>query len=229
MRVWNSGLVRAIRRVRKGSVAWIAASALLAACAGGTGGGPLAGLFGGGATTGATTTASGKPDNMDYSPDFFLKSGYCPPVQVRPGTEALISYDRGHDGDAAFIRTQGTITNTARECSALAADSLSLKIGVAGRLVAGPLGKAEVVTLPIRVAVSKQSDGRVLFSQVFPTKVTLTAPELATDFSQVLDQVVFKVAPDDRDLIVFVGYDEGKPDAKGKPAVTAKPKAKPVT
>jgi hypothetical protein len=190
-------------------------SAVLASCAGGTGGGPLAGLFGGGAATG-TTAAGAKPDNLDYGPDFFLKTGYCPPVQIRPGTEALISYDRGHDGDPAFIRSQGSITTTARECSALAADTLSVKLGVAGRLVAGPAGKAEVVSLPIRVAVTKQSDGKVLFSQVFPAKVTLTAPTLATDFSQVLDQVIFKVAPDDRDLIVFVGFDEGKPDAKPK-------------
>lgn len=211
MQVRNS----AARRGRIGLAAWVVSASLLASCAGGSGGGPLAGLFGGGSTGATTATADGQ--GMERSPDFFLKSGYCPPVQVRLGTEALISYERGHEGDPAFIKSQASIANTARECTALAADTLSMKIGVAGRLVAGPVGKPELVTVPVRVAVSKQSTGAVLYSQVFTSKVQLTAPTLSADFSQVLDQVVFKVAPDDRDLIVFIGFDSGKPAPRGKP------------
>src|SRR5262245_30919820 len=88
---------------------------LLAGCAstesgsGGSGGG-FFGLFKNDPNAGVTTV------QQDYSPDFFLKSGYCPPVQVLPGTESLVAYDKGHENDPAFIRSQSSITQTAREC-----------------------------------------------------------------------------------------------------------------
>jgi hypothetical protein len=186
---------------------------LLAGCAstesgsGGSGGG-FFGLFKNDPNAGVTTV------QQDYSPDFFLKSGYCPPVQVLPGTESLVAYDKGHEDDAAFIRSQSSITQTARECHALAADTLSIKVGVSGRVLAGPKGGAGTVTTALRVAVVKQHGGTVLFSQAYPVKVTLAAPDFASDYSEVFDQVTFKVAPDDRDLIVYVGFDSGKPKAK---------------
>ncbi len=189
----------------------IAAPALLSACAsseGGSGGG-LSGLFATDPNAGVKTVAK-----QDYSPDFFIKSGYCPPVQVLPGTESLVVYDRGHDDDANFIRSQGSILETARECHAIDAGTLAIKVGVAGRVLAGPKGGAGTVTMPLRVAVTKQNGGAVLFSKAYPVKVSLTAPDFAADYSEVYDQVIVKVGPDDRDLIVYVGFDEGK--SKGK-------------
>ena len=205
-----------------GVVAVIAASAMLAACAStsGSGGGGLAGLFGGGpppsanpgdsANKGVTTL----PDSK-FDPNFFLKSGYCPPVQILPGTESMVVYERGHDGDSAYIRTQGSITKTARECHMVDAATMSIKLGIAGRVLAGPKGGAGAVDMPLRIAVLRQHDNSVVFSKVFPIRVSLTAPEFSADYSQVFDQVVFKVKPSDRDLIVYVGFDEGKPKDKG--------------
>ena len=190
----------------------LAAASLLAACAssgGSGGGGGLAGLFGGGnPNAGVTTVQTGK-----YDPNYFLKAGYCPPVQILPGTDAMTVYDRGHDGDAAFVRSQGSITKTARECHALDASTLSIKLGVAGRILAGPKGGAGTVTMPIRIAVARQHDNSVLFSKAFSVSATLAPPDFGSDFSAVFDQVQFQVKPDDRDLIIYVGFDEGK---KGK-------------
>jgi hypothetical protein len=213
-----------------GVVVVIAASAMLAACAstggGSGGGGGLAGLFGGGAKGSANPAASGNAgvttvQSGTLDPNYFLKSGYCPPVQILPGTESMVVYERGHDGDAAYIRTQGSITKTARECHAVDASTLSIKVGVAGRILAGPKGGAGAVDMPLRIAVVRQHDNSVVFSKVFPIKARLTAPEFSADYSQVFDQVVFKVKPDDRDLIVYVGFDEGKP----KPGSTLQPPA----
>ena len=195
-----------------GVVVSLAAAGLLAACAssgGSGGGGGLAGLFGGGNPNAGVVTV--QTDKID--PNFFLKSGYCPPVQILPGTESMVVYDHGHDGDAAFIRTQGSITQTARECHALDASTLSIKLGIAGRILAGPKGGAGTVTMPIRVAVVRQHDNSVLFSKAFSVSGTLTPPDFGSDFSAVFDQVQFQIKPDDRDLVVFVGFDEGK---KGK-------------
>jgi hypothetical protein len=194
-----------------GVVVGLAMASLLAACAGGGGaGGGLTSLFGGGKPNAGVTTV----DTKKLDPNFFLKSGYCPPVQILPGTESTTVYERGHDGDPAYIRTQGSITNTARECHALDASTLSIKLGVAGRILAGPKGSAGTVTLPLRIAVTRQHDNSVLYSKPFSVSVDLTAPDYNVEYSQVIDQVVVKVAPDDRDLIIFVGFDEGKPKGK---------------
>ena len=195
-------------------VATIAVSTLLAACAsgggGGSGGGGLASLFGGGkSNAGVTTVQTDK-----YDPNYFLKSGYCPPVQVLPGTESKVVYEKGHDGEANFIRTQASITKTARECRALDATTLSIKLGVAGRILAGPKGGAGTITVPLRIAVARQHDNSVLYSKAFSVSASLSAPEYSSDYSSVFDQVEVKVNPDDRDLIIYVGFDEGKPKAK---------------
>jgi hypothetical protein len=41
--------------------------------------------------------------------------------------------------------------------------------------------------------------------------VSLNEPTYAADYKYVFDNVTFKIGPDDRDLIIYVGYDEGKP------------------
>ena len=198
-----------------GILAGIAVSALLAACAssdgGSGGGGGLSGLFGGGTNTNAGVVTI---QNPKLDANYFAKTGYCPPVQILPGTESMVIYEKGHDGDAAFVRTQGSIANTARECHALDATTLSIKLGIGGRILAGPKGGAGTVTMPVRIAVARQHDNSVLFSKTFPVTVSLTAPDFGADYSEVFDQVVFQVAPDDRDLVVFVGFDEGAPKAK---------------
>ena len=195
-----------------GFAAAIAAAALLAACASGGeggGGGGLGGLFRPDPNAGVTVVDTQKNDNS-----FFLKSGFCPPVQILPGTESMALYERGHEGDAAFVRVQGSITRTARECHTIDAETLSIKLGVAGRILAGPKGSAGAVKMPIRVAVARQHDNSVIYSQAFSVAATLSAPDYAADYSEVFDQVTFKVKPDDRDLIVYVGFDEGA--QKGK-------------
>ena len=208
-----------------GVFAGIAVSLLLTACAssGGSSGGGLADLFGGGPKASANPAASGNQgvvivqSGANIDPNYFLKSGYCPPVQVLPGTEALVSYEKGHDGEADYIRSQASIDKTARECHALDAGTLAMKIGVAGRVLAGPKGGAGVVTMPLRIAVTRQHDNSVLYSKVFAIKVTLTAPDLSANYSETFDQVQFKVNPDDKDLIVYVGFDEGAPKASKAP------------
>lgn len=195
-----------------GPTAVVVASSLLAACASSSdGGGKVGGrLFGPKDPNRAVATVQ-----QEYGPEFFMKSGYCPPVQIRAGTEALVTYERNHEKDPDFVQFQGSITKTARECHAVDADTLTVKVGIAGRVVAGPKGNAGSVTLPLRIAVVKQHGGNVFYTQEFKVPVTMTPPDFTADFSQVFDQVVFKVTPDDRDLIVYVGFDQG--DAPGGP------------
>ena len=142
--------------------------------------------------------------------EIFLKQGYCPPVQLRTGTESYVVYERGHEDDANFVRFQGSVGEMARECHAAGPDTLSIKVGIKGRLTAGPKGGAGTETLPLRIAVVKQHGSTVLFSQVFKIPVTITAPQYSGDFQQVIDQINVQLQPADRDLIIYVGFDGGQ-------------------
>jgi hypothetical protein len=198
--VGGQGGQRTVGRIASGL-----ASLVVAACAS-TGGGTSLGerIFGQSVDAGGVTTVQ-----QDYPADFFLATGYCPPVEIRAGSEALVTYERGHDGERNFITYQGSIADTARECHALDAETLSIKVGIAGRVIAGPKGGAGNVNLPLRVAVIKQHGSNLFYTEALTVPVTLSAPDYGADFAQVFDQVVFKVTPDDRDLVVYVGFDLG--------------------
>ena len=158
-------------------------------------------------TEGATVSA---PAKKEYTlEDFTQKSGYCPPIQIRTGTGAMTVYERGHDQEKDYVRYLASITQTARECT-LVGNTLTMKVGVAGRVVAGPKGAAATITVPLRIAVTKQFGGTgPLYSQLFKVPITLSAPTFGANYNQVFDQVIATVGPEDRDLIIYVGFDEG--------------------
>jgi hypothetical protein len=151
----------------------------------------------------------GAPAEKQYTMADFTKSTYCPPLQLRPGTEAMTIYERGHDGEPNFVRQQASITKTARECGTQGG-TLTMKVGVGGRVLAGPKGGPGTVTLPIRVAVVKQTEGATpLYTNLYKVPITVSAPSFGTNYDEVFT-VSVPVGPEDRDLIVFVGFDEGK-------------------
>jgi hypothetical protein len=160
----------------------------------------------------------GDKSSSAEAPDMsqFLKSEYCPAAAIRVGTESLVIYERGHEGDDQYIRFQGSLETPIRECHTVG-DTMTIKVGITGRLVAGPKGNAGSFTVPLRVAVIRQHDNAVLFSGLQKAPVTLSAPTFSSDFKYVFDNATFKIAPDDRDLVIYVGYDAGKPK---KPAPT---------
>lgn len=150
-----------------------------------------------------------KDDRPDDIPqDYFRRPAFCPPVSVRGGTEAFTVYERGHEGEPEYVRYQGSITKTARECRKTL-DGFEVKVGVAGRVVVGPKGSAGTATLPVRVALTQQSTG-VKFSELYKVAVTITPPVLDGGFSQVVDWIPVTATPEEKDFIIYVGFDEGE-------------------
>lgn len=190
--VWVRG-----RRGARNLVAVVAMSVALAACASSGGQSRLGALFSG----------SGAKD--DFDPDLFLKEGFCPPVQVRLGTETHRIFANGKEDDASALRYQANIKDTARECARPDSATLSVKLGIEGRVVAGPAGTPGSVNLPVRVAVVRQGTDEVLYSQLFSVPVGLQGVPLSASFAQVFNNVSFPAGPEDRDMIVFVGFDTG--------------------
>jgi len=184
----------------------------LAACSSTGGGSSTAdGTSAGGGST-VSKVAGGlfgrdKPD--DIPQEYFMKRGYCPPVRIRSGTAVYTVYERGADADPSAVRHSASISRTARECSPTGT-GLAIKIGVAGRAIGGPKGAAGDVTLPIRVVVTR-ADNSVAYSQLFKLGVSLQSPDFAADYQQVITTLDLPMAPEERNVTIYVGFDEGKP------------------
>jgi hypothetical protein len=177
---------------------------------------------GGGSSTTTGTTASegstvsriagglfGKNKPDDIPPEYFVAKGYCPPIRIRGGTGVYTAYERGKDADPSAVRYSASIGKTARECNPTGT-GLAIKVGVAGRAVGGPKGAAGDVSLPVRVVVTR-ADKTVAYSQLFKLGVNLQPPDLGADFEQVITTIDLPMAPNERDVTIFVGFDEGKP------------------
>ena len=96
-----------------------------------------------------------------------------------------------------------------RECH-LDGETLSIKIGASGNVVGGPKAASGKLTLPIRVVVVKQFERtKALYTKLYATPVTLAAPDFRADYTFV-QQIELKVGPNDHDLVVYIGFDEGK-------------------
>jgi hypothetical protein len=151
------------------------------------------------------------PSNVKEVGEDFFEGGYCPPIRIRPGTEVLVLYTKPGEQTGENIRYQETITKTARECH-YPGGQLTLKIGVAGRVAAGPKGGPGKVIAPVRIAVVKGDT--LAYSELQKIEVNVTAPELATDFARVVNVPVAS-GPTEQDVEIHIGFDD-QPAGKTK-------------
>ncbi|MGL4489479.1 MAG: hypothetical protein ACRCU5_08550 [Rhizobiaceae bacterium] len=136
--------------------------------------------------------------------------GFCPQVILREGTATTTRYEKGGDGDAARIVFQGSISEVTRACKRTDG-GVSITVGVAGKVVAGPKASGEPTTLPIRVAITEGE--AVLYSELQNFQVTVVAGQAATQFV-FSDPNPLISAANIRAVQVFVGFDEGPPKPK---------------
>lgn len=141
----------------------------------------------------------------------------CPTVSIRPGTEEVRVQAPGRPdpitGAPPPVVYQMTITDTAREC-VKTADGLNVKLGIKGRVASGPAGRAQTVTVPIRVVVMEGRD-KVVKSELHRIAVPLQAPDLAADFSKVDQSITLPASVDTSNYLIYVGLDD-KAGGKGR-------------
>ena len=144
------------------------------------------GLFSRDPNKGVVTVAS----DDTYAPDIFLKQGYCPPVQIRPGTEALVVYERGHEDDPAFVRYQGSISRD-RARMPRPRPGHPVDQGRRRRPPRRPGRRAARAASPCRSASpsSKQHGGNVLLLGGVQGPGDGHRAAISADFSQVVEQV----------------------------------------
>lgn len=130
---------------------------------------------------------------------------YCPNVTLRDGTAFFNSYAKGGQDDPAKLTYQSAITDATRNCTRTDT-TMSINVGVAGKVVTGPAGGPGTVNMPIRIAVIRGEE--VLYSQLHKNAVQVTDTSTATQWVFTVPNITIP-KPTARDVQIFVGYDEG--------------------
>jgi hypothetical protein len=154
---------------------------------------------------GSNSQAAGQSANAGSNPD--ETDLYCPDVIIREGTATLTSTVNGVSGVAA-TRYQGTITRTARECVLQSGVTMAVKIGIQGRVIAGPAGAPPEVEIPLRVAIVQDGpQPKTIFSRFYKTTVSMT--ESNTVFSFVAEDISYPApsASVHASYVYYIGFD----------------------
>ena len=132
----------------------------------------------------------------------------CPRVELLGGTAALMIYERGGEGDARQVRYQASISQTARECADLGAE-VGIRVGVQGRVLAGPVGGPGTLDVPIRIAML-DPEGQPVSSNLARTSVTIPQGQTGVSFSYVDESITFPIPEGGLGAYrIVVGFDQG--------------------
>jgi hypothetical protein len=147
----------------------------------------------------------------------------CPDVKIRAGASTYAVAASGKQAVGSDVRYQATITRTARDCN-LSGGQITARVGIQGRVIAGPAGAPATVEVPLRVAVVQGGvNEKTIATTVVRTTVSM-AGGLSVPFSVVAEHVVYPtVSADLNDSYVFyIGFDPQALKPEPKPRVVKK-------
>jgi hypothetical protein len=127
----------------------------------------------------------------------------CPPIRIRPGSEAMFYYGNGRTGDAKALQYQGVIDETSRNC-VVSNGLITVNMGVVGRVLLGPAGSQSSVNAPIRFAVER--DGQAVFSEKHTLPVAIATPARSAEFVKVIENVAIPYLGGE-EITIWVGFD----------------------
>src|SRR5882672_664124 len=119
------------------------------------------------ATPGVTQAASRTASAPDID---------CPGVDIRTGASTLNMAAKTTQATAGDLRYQLSFGQTARECL-VQGDSLTIKVGVQGRVILGPMGSPGQVDVPLRYAVVREGPEPKTIATKFKRIPIIVAPD----------------------------------------------------
>ena len=132
----------------------------------------------------------------------------CPLVKIRAGASTYGVAPPGKQAVASELNYQATITRTARDCRRVTGGQIAARIGIQGRVIAGPAGAPATVEVPVRVAVVQTGvQERVLTTKVYRTTVSMT--EDGGAFSLVGEDLIYNMPGNltSDSYVFYVGFD----------------------
>jgi hypothetical protein len=169
----------------------------------------------------AGTTAAADATEFDPSD--------CPPVDVRQGASTFSVNTAPKNPAEAQLRYQGNFAQTARSCSR-SGTTMTIKVGVQGRVILGPGGGPGQLDVPIRFALVQEGiQPKTIWTKFYRVPVTVPDGQPSVSFTHIEDDLTVPMPSKDTldAYVVYVGFDpmslSQKPKAAPPPRST-KPK-----
>jgi hypothetical protein len=149
----------------------------------------------------------------------------CPGVDIRAGASTLNIAAKNTQATAGDLRYQLSFGQTARECQ-VQGGNLSIKVGVQGRVILGPMGGPGQLDVPLRYAVVREGpEPRVIVTRFKRVPVVVPPEQTHVPFVDVEEGLSFPM-PSGAELdayVVYVGFDEIGDKNEKRPKTTKKP------
>jgi hypothetical protein len=171
-------------------------------------------------TTGTISAMSRPPPKMPSTPKV-----ECPGLDIRPGASTLNIAVKTDGATGSDLRYQLSFGQTACECR-VQDGRMSIKVGVQGRILLGPLGTPGSVDIPLRYAVVKEGpEPRLIVTKFKRIAATISPGQTHIQFVDIEDGLNFPL-PSSAELaayVVYVGFDEVGDKNEKKPPKSPKP------
>jgi len=134
---------------------------------------------------------------------------FCPIVVVLEGAAASRVYS-GSPPSSANLRHQYSIDDAVREC-AIEGENIAIKVGIAGKVLLGPAGGPGTYSVPVRVAVIRDSDNQPLVSKLYHVTATIASGQTYATFSIVTEPLIVPFTQEhaEEDYSIKAGIDDG--------------------
>jgi hypothetical protein len=179
-------------------------------------------LFGGKSEEPAQGAPQGAPTVTSPEPRSDLT---CPPVSIRAGASTFAVAVAGKQAVGNDLRYQATITRTARQCT-VNGQEITARIGIQGRVIAGPAGAPSSVIIPLRVAVVEGGvQEKTIATKAYQTTVSMSE-DSSEPFTLVAEGLIYPVPPvaAGDNYIFYIGFDPQALAPEPKPKVARKKK-----
>jgi hypothetical protein len=164
------------------------------------------------------------PNRSQASLDF-----NCPGVDYRQGAATYnITDSKSAESAALNLKYLASFVKTARECD-VRGDSVTIRVGVQGRVVVGPAGSPGTVTIPLRYALVKEGiDPNVVWTKFYSFNVSITSANLNVPFTHIEEDMTVQIPPSEElaAYVVYIGFDPESLKAAEKPKPAPRPTAR---
>lgn len=127
----------------------------------------------------------------------------CPPIKVKPGSEALFYYGKGRVGNPKDLNYQAVIDRQSRNC-VVSNGLITVKMGMVGRVLIGPAGNQKSVEVPVRFTVER--DNLAMFSETYKIPVAIDPTTESAEFVKVIENVAIPYTGGEQ-YVIWVGFD----------------------
>ena len=133
----------------------------------------------------------------------------CPPVDIRPGASTYSVNSASKDPSQSALRYQGNFSQTARSCSR-SGSTLTIKLGVQGRIILGPGGGPGQIEVPIRFALVEEGvQPKTIWTKFYKVPVVIADGQPSVTFTHIEDDLSVPM-PSKTSLdayILYIGFD----------------------